>query len=339
MTTAPYNTDAPFTQRDIERFNNLTQFPKELRKENAKFAEESVVEKTQAEATLKGYGRATVPEDVDRALERLRAARYQAFMATIRSRELAPPWSVVGPARYNEHARPQRAEKVMSRAFEELNAARKNLAKRLRRHGPAQTIRSDGDAAVAQLEAKIKAAEAAQERMKAANKIVRDANTDETWKIAQLESQCGIKEAYARELLKPDFAGRIGFPGFKLSNNAANIRRMQDRVQALTAEASRESVTLPFQDGRVEDNAADCRVKIYFDEKPAAEIIAKLKANGFHWSYTNDCWQRLRNNAARHAAGVVTGVSWTRTTRSALDNAQIIEVSPPRIATGAGMKP
>lgn len=312
MTTAPYNTDTPFTQRDIERFNNLTHFPKELRKENAKFAEESAVERTQTETTLKGYGKETVPADVERALERLRAARYQAFMATIRSRELAPPWSVVGPARYNEHARPQRAESVMRRAFEELNAARENLAKRLRQHGPAQSIRSDDNNAVAQLEAKIKTAEAAQERMKAANKIVRDPSTDEAWKIAQLESQCGIKEAYARELLKPDFAGRSGFPGFKLSNNAANIRRMQDRVQTIAAESFRETVTLPFSGGRVEDNAADCRVKVYFDEKPAPEIIGRLKANGFHWSYTNDCWQRLRNNAARHAATVVTGVNWSR---------------------------
>lgn len=311
MTTAPHNTDAPFTQRDIERFNNLTHFPKEVRKENAKFAEESAVERTQAEATLKSYGKETVPGDIDRALERLRAARYQVFMATVRSRELAPPWSVVGPARYDEHARPQRAQKVMSRAFEELNAARAMLAKRLRQHGPAQSIRSDDDSAVAQLEAKIKAAEAAQEKMKAANKILRDPNTDETWKIAQLESTCGIKEAYARELMKPDFAGRIGFPGFKLSNNAANIRRMQDRVQALAAESSRETVTLAFPGGRVEDSAADCRIKIYHDEKPSAEVIARLKAHGFHWSYTNDCWQRLRNNAARHAASVVTGVNWS----------------------------
>lgn len=311
MTTAPYNTDAPFTQRDIERFNNLTHFPKELAKENSKFAEESAVEKTQAEATLKGYGKTTVPDDVVRALERLRAARYQAFMATARSRELAPPWSVVGPARYNEHARPQRAQKMMSRAFEELNAAREMLAKRLRQHGSASSIRSDDDGAVAQLEAKIKAAGASQERMKAANKILRDSNTDEAWKIAQLESTCGIKEAYARELMKPDFAGRIGFPGFKLSNNAANIRRMQDRVQALTAEARRETVTLAFPGGRVEDSAANCRVKVYFDEKPGADVIVRLKSHGFHWSYTNDCWQRLRNNAARHAASVVTGVSWS----------------------------
>lgn len=313
MNVAPHNTDTPFTERDIARFNNLTHFPKELRKENAAFAEESAVERTRAEATLKHYGKTAVPDDVLRALERVRAARYQVFMAGVRSRELAPPWSVVGPARYSEHARPERAQKMMGRAFDELNRARASLAKRLRQHGPARSIRSDEDTAVAQLEAKIKAAEEAQNLMKAANKILREPGQDDAWKVGRLESECGIKEAYARKLMKPDFAGRIGFPGFKLSNNAANIRRMQDRVTALVAESKQETRTLAFPGGRVEDHAADCRVKVYFDEKPAAETIDRLKAHGFHWSYTNDCWQRLRNNAARHAATLVTGVRWSQT--------------------------
>lgn len=310
--TAGYNTDAPFTADDVARFNRFTHFPKDLQKENASFAEDSARERTQAETKLKGYGIAGVPDDVSRALERLRKARYQVFMATIRSRELAPPWSVVGPARYGEHARPERAHRVMCRAFEEYNAAKATLAHRVERHGPPRSIRSDDATAMAQLEAKITAAQKAQERMKTANKIIRDANTDEAWKIARLDTECGIKEAHARQLLKPDFAGRIGFAGFELTNNAANIRRMEDRVKALVAESFRESVTFQFPGGRVEDHAADCRVRIYHDEKPAAEVIAKLKGHGFHWSPTVGAWQRLRNNAARHAATVVTGVAWPK---------------------------
>lgn len=165
---------------------------------------------------------------------------------------------------------------------------------------------------MAQLEAKIAAVQKAQERMKTANKIIRDTNTDESWKIARLETECGIKEAHARQLLKPDFAGRIGFAGFELTNNAANIRRMGDRVKALVAESSRESVTFQFPGGRIEDNATDSRVRIYHDEKPAPETIAQLKGHGFHWSPSLTCWQRLRNNAARHAATMVTGVNWPK---------------------------
>ncbi|MEN9402066.1 MAG: hypothetical protein RL091_769 [Verrucomicrobiota bacterium] len=312
MSVAPYNTDTPFTADDVARFNRFTHFPKDLQKENVSFAADSARERAQAETTLKGYGKSEMPDDVSRALERLRKARYQIFTATIRSRELAPPWSVVGPARYSEHARPERAHRVMGRAFDEYNAAKATLAHRLQRHGPPLTIRSDDATALAQLEAKIAAAQKAQERMKATNRIIRDANTDEAWKIGRLETECGIKEAHARQLLKPDFAGRTGFAGFELTNNAANIRRMEDRVKALVAESHRESVTFQFSGGRVEDHAADCRVRIYHDEKPAAEVITKLKGHGFHWTPSLGCWQRLRNNAARHAATVVTGVNWPK---------------------------
>ena len=53
-------------------------------------------------------------------------------------------------------------------------------------------------------------------------------------------------------------------------------------------------------------------MRIYHDEKPAADIIGRLKSHGFHWSPSLGCWQRLRNNAARHAATVVTGMEWPK---------------------------
>lgn len=312
MTPAPHNTDQPFTEGDLARFNRFTHFPKDRDRENARFAEQSRQERAQAEETLKAHGKAEMPEDVARALERVRKARYQVFMASVRSREIAPPWSVVGPARYEEHANPDRAHRMMGRAFEELNNARAALARRLNQHGPSPVIRSDNATAVQLLEARIAAAQRHQEKMKRANAILRDQGTDESWKISRLETECGLDGARARQLLKPDFAGRTGYADFELSNNSANIRRMRDRVEALQAEKARESVTFEFPGGRVEDNAADHRVRIYHDEKPGPEVIGRLKSHGFHWSPTLGCWQRLRNNAARHAATEVVGVPWPK---------------------------
>ncbi len=172
--------------------------------------------------------------------------------------------------------------------------------------------RSDEKTAVARLEARIAAARRRQDQLKRANAIVREEGKDESWKIGRLETECGIREAHALRLLKPDFAGRTGFADFELSNNAANIRRMQDRIEAFKAEQARVSVTLRFPGGRVEDNATDCRVRIYHEEKPGPETIGRLKAFGFHWSPSLGCWQRLRNNAARHAATAITGVPWPK---------------------------
>lgn len=325
MNPPPYNTEAPYTADDIARANRFTHFPKDRDKENAAFATLSREERTRAAETLSRHGKTVMPEDVARTLERLRRARYQVFMTTVRSREIAPPWSVVGPARYAEHANPDRAHRMMGRAYEEYNNARAALAHRLRQHGPSQVIRSDQATAVELLEARIAAAKRQQEKMKRANAIIREEGKDESWKIGRLETECGLDSVRAQKLLKPDFAGRMGFADFTLSNNSANIRRMQDRVEALKAEQARESVTFHFPGGRVEDNAQDCRVRITHDEKPSPEMIAKLKANGFHWSPKLACWQRLRNHAARHAATVVTGVPWPQAAAPEIT----VELAPP----------
>lgn len=180
-------------------------------------------------------------------------------------------------------------------------------------------IRAEDTGAVEQLQARIAEAEQLQERMKTANRIVRDKRLSDDEKIARLDTECRIPADGARKLLRPDFAGRIGFANYELTNNAANIRRMQARVEALTKESARPSVTVEFPGGRMEDNAQDCRVRIYHDEKPGPDVIAKLKTNGFHWSPTLSCWQRLRNDSARWAATRVTGVSWPETKTAELN--------------------
>jgi len=203
MNLPPYNTDAPYTAEDIARFNRFTHFPKDRDKENRAFAALTHEERTRAEETLKPYGKTVIPDDVARALERLRRARYQVFVTAVRSREIAPPWSVVGPARYAEHANPDRAHRMMGLAYEEFNNARAALAHRLRRHGPSQGIRSDQAAAVDILEARITAAKRQQERMKRANAIIREKGKDESWKIGRLDTECGLDSVRAQKLLGP----------------------------------------------------------------------------------------------------------------------------------------
>lgn len=171
-------------------------------------------------------------------------------------------------------------------------------------------IRAEDSAAVPKLQAKIAAAEKLQAMMKAANVIVRNRRLSDEEKIAQLIADCGLSDANARGLLKPDFAGRIGYPNYQLTNNSANIRRMQQRMKGLADEGGRGSVTLEFPGGRVEDSAEACRVRIYHEAKPPEGTIAKLRSYGFHWTPSLGCWQRLRNDSARYAATQITGVRW-----------------------------
>ncbi len=197
-------------------------------------------------------------------------------------------------------------------------------------------IRAEDTGAVDQLQARIAEAERLQEKMKTANKIIRDRKLSDDDKIRQLGAECGIPADGAHKLLRPDFAGRIGFANYELTNNAANIRRMQARVEGLTKESARPSVTVDFPGGRMEDNAEDCRVRIYHDAKPEADVIQKLKANGFHWTPSLKCWQRLRNDSARWAAMHVTGVSWpeagAQAASTALSQAPTVATVKPAVA-------
>ena len=182
-------------------------------------------------------------------------------------------------------------------------------------------IRSEDADAIPQLEAKIAEAEKLQASMKAANKIVRDRKLSDDEKVARLTTECELQPDSARKLLKPDFMGRIGYPDYALTNNGANIRRMQQRLKSLVREGSRGSVTVEFSGGRVEDSAEDSRVRIFHDAKPSTETIAKLKAFGFHWTPSRQCWHRLRNDSARSAAAQLTGIVWPETEGPAVGEA------------------
>lgn len=180
----------------------------------------------------------------------------------------------------------------------------------------AKPIRTEDAGAVEQLQARIAEAERLQEKMKAANRIVRDKKLSDEEKVARIGAECGIPADGARKLLRPDFAGRIGFANYELTNNAANIRRMQARVEGLAKESVRPSVTVEFPGGRVEDDAAACRIRIYHDAKPALEVIRQLKLHGFHWSSRLKCWSRLRNDSARFYATAITGAHWSDAARA-----------------------
>lgn len=197
-------------------------------------------------------------------------------------------------------------------------------------------IRSEDADAVTQLQTKIAAAEKLQATMKAANAIVRNRRLTDDEKVARLVAECALRETSARALLKPDFGGRFGFPDYQLTNNGANIRRMQQRLKGLAQESARNSVTLEFSGGRVEDSAEDARVRIYHDVKPSPETIGKLKTHGFHWTPSLGCWQRLRNDSARYAATRITGVSWPEAVPATPAGPSVATVNT--VASGTGVR-
>lgn len=158
-------------------------------------------------------------------------------------------------------------------------------------------ISSDDPLAVVKLLEKIEAAEQEQARMRAANKIIHKHGENDLPAIMELQ-ELGFTRKQARELWKPDFARRRGFPPYALRNNNANIRRMQQRVADLRAQAAargpdEEEEVLPGV--TVVRSTEDNRLRLVFDGKPPAAIRDILKANGWRWSRANMAWQRHLN--------------------------------------------
>lgn len=141
-----------------------------------------------------------------------------------------------------------------------------------------------------------------QERMKDANKIIKSKTLTDEQKQEKLEA---LGEDYYR-LMSPDFAGRVGYADYLLTNNNATIRNTAKRIAQLEAQdlaaakaSSGDSATsYDFDGGSIDLDYADDRLKVNFDSKPASDMRDKLKQNGFNWSPTNGTWQRkLTDNA------------------------------------------
>lgn len=91
-------------------------------------------------------------------------------------------------------------------------------------------ISSDDPNALEKLKEKLDKLKKQQERMKAANAAIR--MKDSAKGDAKL-SELGYTPDQIKALREPDFCGRVGYPTYELSNNNANIRRVQKRVEEL----------------------------------------------------------------------------------------------------------
>lgn len=159
---------------------------------------------------------------------------------------------------------------------------------------------SDADA-VELLRDKLARLEAAQETMKAVNKAVRKHIKQGMDAVAAAVAQVlGSQEATA-ELLRPKYPGdrRIGYPGYALSNNNANIKRVRDRLARVQAQQAQPVKRRDGRDGvTIEDDPPANRIRLFFPDKPPADERAELKRNGYRWVPSLECWQAYRNARA-----------------------------------------
>ena len=237
----------------------------------------------------------------------------KSYNDVIRLRASWFPWTVSGPARYDQAKNSQKANRQMEVSLqwaERREAFIENTKRMIRDALPLSEIieeyrtgkredpvSSDDPAAVEKLQARIDFITEQHERGKTMNKH---------WKkFGTMKNFPGMEDEKAEAL--DDFIKKQP-PIWQLpysrdtANVTATIRRLRERIeniQKLRRQAEKDDDPEKTYDGfAVKKNLEENRLCIEFDGKPDEDVRAILKGNGFHWSPRNKVWQRqLTDNA------------------------------------------
>lgn len=157
-------------------------------------------------------------------------------------------------------------------------------------------LASDADA-IEKLKAKIAEAENLQRTMKLRNAYYRKNKT--------MKGCEGVSDTLASHLdaAIPTSFYKVPHAQYELTNNLANIKRMQARVSALEREKSAEADewdTIGL-DLKIVENKEIMRLQVIFDGKPSVTVRNILKNAAFHWSPSQGVWQRQLTDNARYS--------------------------------------
>lgn len=159
-------------------------------------------------------------------------------------------------------------------------------------------IKSSDENAIEKLQEKVDGLRENQEQMKEANKAIR---LNDTKKGDELLRDMGYTDEQIKNLRTPDFCGRLGFPDYMLSNNNANIHRLEGRIKSLLATKSNGTKESENKFFKVKEDADAMRVQLFFEGKPESEVRDVLKRNGFRWAPSVGAWQRHLNANGKSA--------------------------------------
>jgi Domain of unknown function (DUF3560)/Large polyvalent protein associated domain 29 len=186
--------------------------------------------------------------------------------------------------------------RLATKAQEHENTA-KHYQNKLSSMNSEYVISSDDPDAIPKLKQKIEALEINQQKMVAANKIIRSSQLSQEQKAEWLKLN-----GHDESLLTGRFAG---YEGYELSNNSANIRSTKLRLVSLekqlekAEQAETVEVDHPELGLKVVENNLINRLQIIFTGKPCKEVREVLKTCGFRWAPSQGAWQRQQGGSSR----------------------------------------
>lgn len=220
------------------------------------------------------------------------------FLLSLAAKSRCASAMITGPARFpveKQRRASEREHKIsgeMTAYIDRVRAAIKKEAYYAAHPEARPILSADGDA-IDRLREKLATLEKTQAQMVACNKIIRKQPIDRAALVAILGN-----EERAEAVLKPDCFGNLGFAPYSLTNNNAKIKATRERIAELEKRKATTPQEITINGVRVLENTEAMRLQLFFEGKPAREIIDLLKSHAFKWSPRNMAWQRqLTNNA------------------------------------------
>lgn len=226
--------------------------------------------------------------------EQYRAGYAKHYRAYLASSSRCVSSFIAGPSNFPVRRMQKRndiAHKRLNELMEFQARARKAVIRKLR-PDLAPIMSGDSDA-VQRLQNELESLKATQAHMKAVNA----AHKRFMKKPESLDAE-NLSDATkaAIRAYKPQYSWEPHpFAPYQITNNGANIRRVEARIQALSVAKAAPVASVEGSAARLEDDPPANRVRLFFPGKPDESIRAKLKSNGFRWSPTIGAWQAYRN--------------------------------------------
>lgn len=232
------------------------------------------------------------PDDADKGYRI--ADRYAKRLAANMNRDAeigtrCPSVMISGSANFPTRKKERQVEAWRSNR-EDYEAVEK-IPDKIRAMIAGKDIIKSGDArAIEKLESKIAELKEQQETMKSANAYYRKNKT--------LEGFDGMPEKEIREVMADmkrfKWNDDKPFQSYSLTNNNANIKRLEKRLEGLKAEKEAGDSEVEGESGlyTLVTNTEIMRIQFIFSDKPDEQIRSILKENGFRWAPSQSAWQR-----------------------------------------------
>ena len=138
-----------------------------------------------------------------------------------------------------------------------------------------RTIYSDDPEAIQKLKQRLADLEEYQAWMKTINKLCRSKKLTDEEITEQLEDEYGCNATVVHRLLNPEYSWaasryeKRGFQTWRLSNNNANIRRIQKRITQLEKAETESTSEQVIGEVKLIDSVENNRLQIFFPDKPS----------------------------------------------------------------------